>query len=323
MPTIQYEGNSYNVFDGETVLDCLIRNGEKITHSCRSGVCHSCILKTKSNICSISQKGLNKAKIESGLFLSCQQPADKDLEVFKPDTSMLLTQATVISQDRISDTVAIVKIKTDDIFAFKAGQFINLIRHDGVCRSYSIASQTGSDTIELHIRKITDGKMSAWLYEEDLIGEKIQVSEALGECYLTDDMADKNLLLIGVGTGLAPLYGVLQDCIKNKSFQSVTLFQGSLNFEGLYLVESLKNIESNHDFFSYIPVYLRGEKRHGFEVGNLVEIIRDHKYCSSNTIVMICGDPFLVKELKQTVFMSGVPSKNILSDPFVTQNKAT
>ena len=318
MTAFTFEDQEYQALTGETVLDCLLREGVSVTNSCRNGICHSCMLKSKSKLNAKSQKGLSTAKKEAGYFLSCQQEVDSPLEVFRPDTSTLLTEGKIISQERISDSVVIIKIETLKEFPFKAGQFLNLIRDDGLCRSYSIASQTGSQQLEFHIRKVPHGEMSSWLYDRDLLGQKIKLSEPLGECSLTDNMRDRDLLLIGVGTGLAPLYGVVRDSLAMASMGKIHLLHGGLTIEGLYLVEDLKNLEKQNATFHYYPVFLRGQEVEGFQKGNIVELVRAFEFNKANTIVMVCGDPQLVKSLKQEVFLAGVPSKHIFSDPFIS-----
>lgn len=318
MSTFTFEGREFVSKEGETVLDCLLREGIAVTNSCRNGICHSCLLKTTTKLDGRSQKGLSTIKKESGYFLSCQQEVTSDLEIFRPDTSTLLAEGEIVFQERISDSVVMLKIKTSQDYLYKAGQFTNIIRDDGLCRSYSIASQSGSSELEFHVRKVPNGIISSWLYDEDLINERVKLSEPLGECCLSSEMDGKDLLLIGVGTGLAPLYGVIKDSVLSQKFGKINLLHGSLAFEGLYLIEDLRAIEKESNFFKYYPVFLKGDDREGFVKGDIVEFVKNFDYDKSKTIVMVCGDPQLVKNLKQTVFLAGVPSKNILSDPFVS-----
>lgn len=318
MAKIIFENKTYETNAQESVLDCLIRGGEKITNSCKSGICQSCVLKSKSSLSGKSQKGLSESKKRAGLFLSCQEVPSFDLEVHSPDVSTIVIEAKIVDQKIVSDSVVILKVSPKQKIDFRAGQFVNLIRSDGLCRSYSIASATGESELEFHIRRVPDGKMSNWFFNENLTGQCIKISDPLGECYLTDDMNQRDLLLVGVGTGLAPLYGVVKDCINQGRERRVSLYHGGLNLESLYFVDDLKDLSQKNDFFSYQPVYLKGEARDGFLQGDLVQLIKNLEYDKLNTTVMVCGDPMLVKKLKQEIFLSGVSSKNILSDPFIS-----
>jgi hypothetical protein len=45
MHQIQYAGHTVQCKNNETILECLIRSGLNIDFSCKSGVCHRCMLK--------------------------------------------------------------------------------------------------------------------------------------------------------------------------------------------------------------------------------------------------------------------------------------
>lgn len=321
MSTLTYKDRSFQGENSETILDCLIRHGEKIPHSCKSGICQSCVMKTDVPVDAASQKGLKQAKKDAGLFYTCQQTLNKDFEIFDSQESGPPVEGKIISQQRVSSSVVILKVQLDSALEYKAGQFVNVIREDQLCRSYSLASISNDQTIELHVRKVPQGVMSNWLYDTELQGQKITLSGPVGECYLTHEMENDDLLLLGVGTGLAPLYGIVREAIAHGFKGKISLFHGGLRLESLYLVEELKNLELNHPQFQYYPAYLTGESREGFLQGDLVELLKKHDFDIKNTTVMVCGDPDMVKKLKQTVFLKGVPSKKIFSDAFVSNKK--
>jgi NAD(P)H-flavin reductase len=317
MPALKYNGYTFEGHESETVLDCLIRNGQVIPNSCRGGVCQSCTLKTTSGADAIAQKGLSTPKKESGLFLSCQQRLTKDFEVTKPAESDTQIVGQILSQERVSKSVVIITIRLASPLTYHAGQFVNIIRDDNLSRSYSIASVSNDRTIKFHVRKMPGGVMSSWLYDTDLIGEMIKINGPIGECYLTQEMFNDDLLLLGVGTGLAPLFGIILDALAKDFKNKIRLYHGGLTLESLYLVEELKNLENKFEQFSYSPVYLKGDERLGFIKGDMIELLQESFIDKFNTTVMVCGDPDMVKKLKQTVFMKGVSSKKILSDSFV------
>lgn len=321
MPTLHYNDQTFLAEESETVLDCLIRNNQKISHSCHSGICQSCVMKSDSPVDSIAQKGLGQSKKDAGLFLACQQKINKDLKITKSDDITVVLDAKIISQERLTSSVVKINIKPSTHFPFYAGQFINLIREDSVTRSYSIASQSNSEILELHIRKVPEGILSNWLYDEDLKEASIKISAPLGECYFQENMFQDELLLLGVGTGLAPLYGIIQDALAKGFKEKIALYHGALFLEGLYLVEMLKNLEEKYENFHYHPTFLKGEPREGFIQGDLIETIKTLDINKLNTTVMVCGDPEMVKKIKQTIFIKGVPSKKILSDPFLSAKK--
>lgn len=318
MPVVKFNGSIFEGNESETVLDCLIRNGQIIPNSCRGGICQSCTLKTTSGADPIAQKGLSTSKKESGLFLSCQQRLTKDFDVTRPLESNQHIVGQILSQERVSSSVVIITMRLATPLAYYAGQFVNIIRDDNLSRSYSLASVSNDRTIKFHVRKVPDGAMSSWLYDTDLIGQMVKINGPIGECYLTPDMFNDDLLLLGVGTGLAPLMGIIHDALAQGFKNKIKLYHGGLTIDSLYLIEDLKNLEKKFEQFSYNPVYLKGDERLGFIKGDMIELLKESFIDKFNTTVMVCGDPDMVKKIKQTVFMKGISSKKILSDSFVT-----
>lgn len=318
MPVINYNGQTFEGHESETILECLIRNGQIIPHSCRGGICQSCTLKTISGPDKVAQKGLSASKIESGLFLSCQQRLTKDFEVTKSVESNETTVGVILSQNRVSPSVVIITVKLETPLNYYAGQFVNIVRDDNLSRSYSLASKSNEQVVEFHVRKVPDGTMSQWLYDTNLVSQKIYINGPIGDCYLTQEMFNDDLLLVGVGTGLAPLVGIIHDAFSRGFKNKIKLYHGGLTIEGLYLIEDLKCLENKFEQFSYVPVHLKGDERDGFTKGDLIEILKNSLIEKLGTTVMVCGDPDLVKKIKQTVFMKGVSSKKIFSDSFIS-----
>ena len=69
---LQFEGKDYSLEEGESVLDCLLRNGEQVNSLCRSGSCQSCLLQaTAGPVPAAAQAGLKDAWKQQGYFLAC------------------------------------------------------------------------------------------------------------------------------------------------------------------------------------------------------------------------------------------------------------
>jgi ferredoxin len=83
---VSYNGKTFPLKEGETVLDCLLREGQGVAYSCRAGVCHSCIMKMPSGtIPPEAQEGLKPALKQQGFFLACQCHPVSDSEVIQAE----------------------------------------------------------------------------------------------------------------------------------------------------------------------------------------------------------------------------------------------
>ena len=128
-------------------------------------------------------------------------------------------------------------LKVEGDFSYQAGQYINLIRpSDQLTRSYSIASvQTLSpDMIELHIKLFDKGEMSQWLASSTKSPHQLSVMGPMGNCFYLPEFREKNMLLLGYSTGLAPLYGILQDALNQGHVGDIHLYHWGVSGDDLY-----------------------------------------------------------------------------------------
>jgi ferredoxin-NADP reductase len=235
--------------EAENVLDALLRQGIEIPFSCRSGVCHVCVQQCKhGDIAPVAQKGLAQALVKEGYFLPCQCIPIGDMHITAPTG---LFQATLVhSKEMLSPYVCRILLEPPTDFVYKAGQFVNLRRPDGVTRSYSLASLPAEDYfLELHIQRQDGGVMSNWLIDTLQAGDGIDIQNAEGNCHYQSD--DRPMLLIGTGTGMAPLIGIVRDALHNNHKNEIHLYHGGRNTDRFYLHTQLRQLEQAHSNFHY------------------------------------------------------------------------
>jgi NAD(P)H-flavin reductase/ferredoxin len=317
MASVRFEGVSYALMDGESVLDGLLRHGRRLSYSCKAGVCASCVMKAATGaVPQKAQAGLKDSWKARGYFLACSCVPDGDMDVVSPDTDLRFP-AAIRSIRKLSADVVEARLVTDSAMDFYAGQYATIVREDGLARSYSIASLPEEGELELHIRKIPNGAMSTWFHEQARAGDRVTVIGPSGECFYVPGREDQPLLLAGTGTGLAPLYGILRDAIARAHRGTIYLFHGALHTGGLYLVNELRDIARQHTQVSYVPSVLRGDAEEGLVVGALDQAITTRIPNFSGWRGYICGDPGIVQSLKMKLFLAGMASKDIHADAFI------
>lgn len=295
---------------GESVLDTLLRAEIPVPHSCRAGACQSCLLRASSGAPpAASQAGLKPALVEQNCFLACVARPDADLAVEFPGAG-IRTAARLVDVSPLSATVVRVVIETDQPNNHRAGQYLTLFRQDGLARSYSIASLPDDPGLELHVRVIPNGQMSQWLAGGARPGDVLEVQGPAGNCFYTPDNPSQPLILVGTGTGLAPLYGILRDALAQNHQAPIWLYHGALNAAGLYLKDELEALAARHDGFHYQPALLDTH-------GPLPELLVKNHPDLKKARGFVCGDPGIVNQLKKRLFLAGMPSREILSDAFI------
>lgn len=323
MPAIQFQDVSYSTEDGESVLDCLLRNGCEVPFSCKSGACQSCLMRTTEGEPDITaQDGLKATLVKQGYFLSCQCTPQEDMAVALPGIEDTTVAAHIKDVIPLCHNVKALLLSTQSPFECIPGQYLSLINPQGVIRSYSVANQPEKDNhIEVHIRLIPDGAMSSWVHNEASVGDKVHIRGPAGTCcYAGEEQKDAPMLLAGTGTGLAPLYGIVHDAFAYEHQGSIILIHGALKAEDLYYMDRLHELDEQHNNFTYLPCVLHDDRSGLFTVGNIEDVTLEHLHDPANTHVYLCGAPEFVNSMKKKVFLGGVASKNIYSDAFILSN---
>lgn len=319
MSTITFEGKDYDCRAGEKVLDCLLRHGVMLPSSCRSGVCQTCLVRAaKGEVPEEAQKGIRDTLKAQNYFLACVCEPEGDLEISLVESATVRHRATLISKQLVNESVIRLRLACDADFEYRAGQFINLLRPgDEIVRSYSLASLPEEGEIELHVKRVPEGKMSNWLFDDFAEGDSLEFLGPAGDCFYLPSNTEDGLLLVGTGTGLAPLYGIARAALAEGHRGPVHLFHASLAIPGLYMIDTLHTLADRHDQMRYTPCVLHGDIPKGGLQGNIVDLVRDAMPSLSGWRVFLCGDPPIVDELKRMCFLAGARMTDIYSDPFV------
>jgi len=328
---LQYDDQSYSVEPNETVLECLLRHGIHIPNSCQSGLCQSCMLRaTDGNPGSTAQQGLRPAKIEQNYFLACCCKPTEDLQAELPDSSSLSVATNIVSIDLLTLNTARMRLALPDNYSYHAGQFLRVFHPLGESRNYSIASLPEiDDFLELHIKILPDGLVSNWLVNSLQVGDEINIGEAIGDCYYIPDKPQQSMLLMGTGTGLAPLYGVLRDAIHQQHQGDIYLYHGAHKQEDLYLAELLNTLATRNGIH-YLPSF-SAETNGNSENENNTDNIRNGR-CNELALqdhpklsgwrAYVCGNPKMVKASQRALFLAGVSMSEIYVDSFLPTNPA-
>ena len=317
MPKVTYGGQSYEC-GGLSVLDCLTAQGVPVPSSCRSGSCQTCMMRAvKGSVPEKAQAGLKPTLAAQNYFLACSCHPEEDIEVALPEAGMGKLEAKVSSVEYLNADILGIKLQPSKPLEYRAGQFINFFRDATTSRSYSLASVPAlDDELFLNVRKVPGGLVSGWIFNNLKAGDTITISEATGDCFYVPGKPDQNILLIGTGSGLAPLYGIIRDALRNGHTGRISLYHGSYNADGFYLVDELKQLALDHATFSYTPCVSEGEAHNGYAQGMVLDVALAAHPNLSGWRVFLCGNPDMVNAAKRETFFAGASMNDIFADPF-------
>ena len=266
---IRIGAGEYECEPGESVLQALLRHGVAVPYSCKKGACLTCLMRcTEGDPGETARAGLKDTLRAQGYFLACQSRPAGDLDLAPAANADLFISAEVAGTAELCAGVRQLLLQPLTPFDYRPGQFVNLRGAGGIVRSYSLASHPGDgDKLELHVRRHKNGAMSDWIFESLRPGQQVEIQGPNGSCfYLPQDRAQP-LLLIGTGTGLAPLLGIIRDALSHGHTGPIRLYHGSRSAAGLYMSDTLAALSVRAPDFASVRSVSGKEVRDGLRAG--------------------------------------------------------
>jgi CDP-4-dehydro-6-deoxyglucose reductase len=308
-----------------------------LPHSCKSGNCGSCrarLLEGEIHYPNGPPLGLSEREVADGLVLLCQARARTDLtiatyEVTAPDQALIkrlparIERALPLSHDVMG---LYLRLPVAETFRFEAGQYIDIMLSGGRRRSFSIASPPhDARLLELHVRRAAGGEFSQRLFDQDPQNALLTIEGPLGQFVYRPRAATPGvapMLLIGGGTGLAPLISILRHVIENGIERDMIIYWGVRSERDLYAHAALEDLaqrcpaEGRPARLRYVPVLSepspdwRGSR--GFVHEAALKDIDDlDKYD-----VYAAGPPAMIAAVRSEFGRRGVAANRLFFDSF-------
>ncbi|MEA3134149.1 MAG: CDP-4-dehydro-6-deoxyglucose reductase [Gammaproteobacteria bacterium] len=256
---------SFSVAPEQPLLDAALDAGLNLPHSCKGGNCGACrarLLHGEVRYPNGPPLGLSDAEVAEGFILLCQARAAGDLsietlEISTPETAVIKRLPSRIEHVRAlsHDVVAVfLRLPAAEFFQFEPGQYVDIMLPGGRRRSFSIASPPhDSRLLELHVRRVRGGEFTERFFAEDARSALLSIEGPLGH-FVYRPASGAPMLLIGGGTGFAPLKSILRHVIENDLDREISLYWGVRSEDDLYAHEELKDLAGRASNFRYEAV---------------------------------------------------------------------
>ena len=168
MPLIQFQENSYSLDDGENLLDGLLRRNAKVPHSCRGGVCRSCLLR-------VTPPAGAQPSIGASHILACQTTVCAPLNLALPcrdEIPGIITALTPCSATEIN-----IEIATRLPLDVAEGDTVTLVSANSLEESFTVtACDDSRQTLECTVTRVAGGNaFSAWVHAQAVAGDRLMV----------------------------------------------------------------------------------------------------------------------------------------------------
>jgi CDP-4-dehydro-6-deoxyglucose reductase len=322
---VEPSGHEFQVEKDECVLDAAIRQGINLPYGCRNGFCGDCLATLSSGQVDYPNGNPPVMADESqGECYICQAVPQSDITIMvkeiarSSDISIRTMPCKIDRIERLNEDVIrlYLKLPEGERLQFLAGQYLNFILQDGTKRAFSIANAPHDDNfIELHIRHVSGGKFTDTLFNGMQEKTIMRIEAPLGSYYLREE-SDKPIILMGGGTGFAPLKGIIEHAFQVGVKRPMHLYWGVRSKRDLYLPELPEEWATKYANFSYTPVLSDPEENWSGRTGWVHEaVIEDHPDLSGHEVYM-SGPPPMIQAGKEAFLSRGLAGEALYSDSF-------
>jgi sulfhydrogenase subunit gamma (sulfur reductase) len=146
------------------------------------------------------------------------------------------------------------------------------------------------DYLQFSILKM--GRVTTALHDME-VGDTIGIRGPYGNGFPIEEWKGKNLIFIGGGIGLAPIWSVLHTALGTKEdFGKLTLIYGARTSKDLVFKEELEALRKEMTVQLSVDVEEPGWKEF---VGFVPNNVKDKAPSPANTITVTCGPPIMIK----------------------------
>jgi len=322
--TLKPSGHTFEVPEGQNVLQAGLGAGHMLPYSCRAGVCRTCrgtILEGRVDYGLVHETYLPDADKAKGYALLCQAKPLSDLVVEVREVQGVRPRTIPCRVERLekpAPDVAVIglRLPMNENFRFLAGQYIDFLLKDGKRRSYSLAVRpdpAGITALEIHVRHTPGGVFTDHVFASLKVRDLLRFEGPLGSFYLRED-SNKPIVMLASGTGFAPIKALCEHALEKKISRPITLYWGVRVKRDLYMLD----LPRSWPHVKFIPVLSdeTWDGRMGFVHRAVMEDFPD----LSGHQVYACGAPIVVESARRDFSAQcKLPPDEFYADSFLTE----
>ena len=222
--------------------------------------------------------------------------------------------------------------------SYQAGQFLTLIltHHDRfagaggpnaheIRRSYSLSSAPG-ESLRLTIKRVQNGEISRYLHDTLRVGDVLTSLQPAGR-FVLDKNQSGDLILLGAGSGITPLFALLKQVLQTASTRRITLLYSNSNERSIIFREELNDLQRQFpDRFRLLYLLssppddwkgLKGRLNNVLLERLLPELVGVSK--PETILFYICGPGDYMRMAQFTLIFSGFRTDQIRRENFVVE----
>lgn len=328
--TIRSSGKTFTVNEGETILSAALRQGVMLPYSCKNGTCGSCKGQVESGEVHYPfhpPLALEKSDHAEGYALMCQAEPIEDLVICVReieavrDIQVRMLPARVVEKTFLADNVVrlVLCLPKSQRLQFLAGQYVDVLLSGSRRRAFSIASSPSAEgEIELHIRHVEGGDFTGFVFEELKERDILRFEGPQGNFFVRNDEPARPLIMMGGGTGFAPLKSMIESLLEAGDDREINLYWGTRSAAELYLDELPSRWARENEHIHYRRALSDDQVESGIEAfkGMVHEAVMAEHPDLSGYDVYMSGPPAMIEAAKISFAERGVREDRLFYDSF-------
>jgi NAD(P)H-flavin reductase/hemoglobin-like flavoprotein len=240
-------------------------------------------------------------------------------EAMRAETGPASWHGEVVEHRRLDSDTALVRVRTEPPLRYRPGQYVavEVPQRPRVWRPYSPTTGPSPDgELELLVKAVGYGGVSRAIVSSARPGDVWRLGPPMGRlgARLT---GRRPLLMIGGGTGIAPILSLLhglEDAATTPP--SVLVYYGARRWEQLHALDALRGFSCRNRWLDVVAVVEEPPAEAGPEVGALADVVvRNGRIAGSD--VVVSGSPAMVRATVRALLVAMLPLESIHYDPFV------
>jgi propane monooxygenase reductase subunit len=321
------------VSEDETVLEAAFRQGVMLMHGCKEGQCSACksfLISGDVDLERYSTFALADYEREEGYTLLCRAHAFSDLEVelLHYDEDVLTSSAPI---QTMRAEVASITPLTHDIrhlalnlvdppeLAFLAGQYVDIgVPGTAHTRAFSMANTPATgDRLEFMIKLYPGGRFSGLLEDQLTPGDELQLRGPFG-VFILREHSDADLIFIGGGAGMAPIWSLLNSMAERGVERKVTYYYGARTAKDLFHLDELAHLGERLPGFRFVPALSEPAAGDGWEgeIGLVTDVVDRLEGDLAGHEGYLCGPPPMIDAAVDLLVAKGIGEARIFYDKF-------
>jgi NAD(P)H-flavin reductase len=197
-------------------------------------------------------------------------------------------------------------------FDFKVGQYVKMALPDGR-ESYFAMTNEPEDKRFVEFLVKDEPNTPACDFCRLNPGTRLEVSTPMGPGYPIEKMKEKDILLVGIGTGIAPLRSLVKSILRRPERQA-----GEIRL--LFGVQTPAHIPFRSDFnawkkiinlkICFSDINCPSAEYPSF-MGLVTHLLPTMKFNPNRTLACVCGTQVMEKETKELLVQLGIPEASI------------